>query len=361
MDASRRRFLAFGCTSGLAFVCRPTLADDDADASQAKDMITHEAQHAIDRGLEYLKRCQHSDGGWGSQNYQGNVAVTSLCGLAFMAGGNQPGRGPYGKMVEHALEFVMSKEALNDKKTPGFLHNPVGSPFGAMYSHGFGTLFLAEAYGMAPKAQQKKLRSTLERAVALILKTQNPDGGWRYDPEPKHADISVTICQIMALRSARNAGLEVPKQAVDKCIEYVKKCQHADGGFTYMPRQGFSAFARSAAGVCALYCAGVYEGPEITKGLTYLSRFRPNQVVGRREGPEMHYYYGQYYAAQAMWTAGGERWKEWFPAIRDELLTRWRYRNDGSWGDQTTCTEYATAMASIILQIPNNYLPILQK
>jgi hypothetical protein len=62
-----------------------------------------------------------------------------------------------------------------------------------------------------------------------------------------------------------------------------------------------------------------------------------------------------------MWTAGGERWKNWFPAIREELLTRRRFGNDGSWSDPTTCTDYATAMACIILQIPNNYLPILQK
>jgi hypothetical protein len=72
----------------------------------------------------------------------------------------------------------------------------------------------------------------------------------------------------------------------------------------------------------------------------------------------MHYYYGHYYAVQAMWTAGGEFWKEWYPLVRDELLSRQRV--DGSWEDQI-CYHYATAMACIILQIPNNYLPILQK
>ncbi len=363
MNASRRRFLAFGCSAGLALTAWPLRGDDnDADTSQAKDMITPEAQKAIERGLSYLASSQHHDGGWGErQQYDGNVAVTSLAGLAFMAGGHQPGRGLHGKGVEKALEFVMSKEAKDSNSTPGFLHNPVGSPFGAMYSHGFGTLFLAEAYGMAPKSQQKKLRGTLERAVALILKSQNPDGGWRYDPIPKNADVSVTICQIMALRSARNAGLHVPKEVVDKCIKYVKMCQNRDGGFSYMPHQGISAFARSAAGVCALYSAGVYEGKEVERGLVYLKSKMPNQAFGRREMPDMHYYYGQYYAAQVMWTAGGSYWKEWFPAIREELLSRWRFHNDGAWADATTCNDYATAMACIILQIPNNYLPILQK
>jgi hypothetical protein len=74
---------------------------------------------------------------------------------------------------------------------------------------------------------------------------------------------------------------------------------------------------------------------------------------------DMHYFYGHYYAAQVMWTAGGSHWTQWFPAIRDELIARAR-QDDGRWTD-SNCTHYGTAMASIILQIPNNYLSILQK
>ena len=46
---------------------------------------------------------------------------------------------------------------------------------------------------------------------------------------------------------------------------------------------------------------------------------------------------------------------------REELLNRVRNRGDGSWPDQMTCNHYSTAMALICLQIPNNYLPIMQK
>ena len=74
--------------------------------------------------------------------------------------------------------------------------------------------------------------------------------------------------------------------------------------------------------------------------------------------PDMQYFYGHYYAVQAMWTAGGTYWSEWFPAIRDELVGR--QLPDGSWVDGID-PHYATAMACVILQIPNNYLPILQK
>ena len=72
----------------------------------------------------------------------------------------------------------------------------------------------------------------------------------------------------------------------------------------------------------------------------------------------MHYFYGHYYAMQAMWAAGGDYWKEWYPAIRDELIGH--QLPDGSWVDGI-CIHYATAMACIILQVPNNYLPILQR
>jgi hypothetical protein len=230
-----------------------------------------------------------------------------------------------------------------------------------MYGHGFGTLFLAEVSGMVPEPKLRtQTREALKRAVQVILKAQNREGGWRYTPLSKDADISVTICQIMALRAARNAGLHVPKSQVDACVEYVKRCQdRREGWFRYQAQGGgnaHQAFARTAAGVCALYSAGIYKGPEIEAGLKYLMQFKPNGHQAPRH--DMHYFYGHYYAAQVMWTAGGNYWSEWFPAIRDELVTR--QNPEGSWQD-LICQHYGTAMACIILQIPNNYLPILQK
>jgi len=363
----RRHFLLTSLTPVVASLRRVGAQDPPRDdiAAATRDLITPETEAAIQRGLEYLARSQHPNGSWGERHYQGNIAVTSLAALAFMAGGHQPSRGAYGKVVESAIEYVLAKES---RETPGFLFAPGGNNFGAMYSHGFGTLLLGEAYGMVSKRDlQKRLRETLERAVALIIKAQNKaQGGWRYDIHGTSADVSVTICQIMALRSARNAGIKVPKDVVDRCIKYVKACQNRDGGFNYMlGTRDNSAFPRSAAGVVALYCAGIYEGKEIESGLNYLMQFKPQASrfsgFGGRGLSDMHYFYGQYYAVQAMWTAGGRYWQEWYPAIRDELLMRARQRNDGAWSDPTVCTDYGTAMALIILQVPNNYLPIMQK
>jgi hypothetical protein len=367
---TRRQFLARSTslvglaagTSGILALSREKLPDGSA----SKGMITPATDKAINEGLAYLAREQHADGSFGTVFHKGNVAITSLAALAFMSGGHQPGRGKYGKNVSRALDFMLKQEVRMPQG--GYLYNREGihnGLHGPMYGHGFATLFLGEVYGMAHKKELRdKLKTTLRNAVQLIVKTQNQEGGWRYRPDSRDADISVTICQIMALRSARNGGIAVPKSTVDRCIKYVKDCRNDDGGFRYTMQQlQPSGFARSAAGVVALYSAGVYKGPEIEKGLEYLMKFKPGAVnqwnnQGFRE-MQMHYFYGHYYAVQAMWTAGGKYWKEWYPAIRDELLTT-RRPQEGVWDDRI-CPHYGTAMASIILQIPNNYLPILQK
>ncbi len=339
------------------------------DGSQSRGMITRPTQEAIDMGLAYLAREQHPDGSFGTNQHRGNVAITSLAGLAFMSGGHQPGRGKYGQAVSRALQFILDQE--NRAERPGFLHNRGALLHGPMYGHGFATLFLAEAQGMAQgRDMRQRLRGTLERAVQLIIKSQNNEGGWRYQPVPNDADLSVTICQIMALRAARNAGIAVPKSVADKCTKYVKDCQDRnDGGFRYMRHAGPTGFARTAAGVVALYSAGIYEDESVTKGLNYLlKRCKPGAVQDnlgggfRRQDMLMHYYYGHYYAVQAMWTAGGRYWREWYPAIREELIHHAdRDRATGSWSDRRICAHYCTAMATIVLQVPNNYLPILQR
>ncbi len=312
------------------------------------EMMTPETDRAIQSGLAWLARNQNSDGSFGTGTYRGNIAVTSVAGLAFMSSGSSPGRGPYGAPIDKALAYVMQNTSPS-----GFIAVPGSSTHGPMYSHGFGTLFLAEAYGMTHRPE---IREKLRKAVQLIIDTQNNEGGWRYQPVKNDADLSVTICQINALRAARNAGLYVPKDTVDACIKYVKLSQNPDGGFRYMLSGGPSSeFPRSAAGVVALQSAGEYDSKEIREGIAYLRQFNQGMRFGRRNN---HYFYGQYYAAQAMWIQGGEAWAEWYPSVRDELLKR--QSTTGSWSDMV-CNEYGTAMALIVLQIPNDFLPIFQR
>ena len=344
----RRNFVRTALTGAATAVgTRQLFAQDSDQEKSAGQLVTPAAQKAIDKGLSFLATRQKEDGSFGDAGYSRNTAVCALAGMAMMSSGSTPGRVPYGANVDRCVEFILAHT-----ENSGFINVEGATTHGPMYGHGFATLFLAEAYGMTLRAD---IREKLSKAVQLIVQTQNREGGWRYQPVRHDADISVTICQVMALRAARNAGLFVPHDTIDRCIEYVKKSQNPDGGFMYMLQEGESQFPRSAAGVVALYSAGIYEGSEITRGLNYLMQYLPQGDAFARE---THYFYGHYYAVQAMWHSGGDHWKRWFPAIRDELIAR--QHPDGSWTD-SICFEYGTAMACIIMQIPNNYLPIFQR
>lgn len=323
---------------------RPT---HSAENNPLAGEMTEELKQAVTKGFEYLKGQQNSDGSFGRGRYGKHVGITALCGLAYMADGNLPNRGAYGEEVAKALEFVVDHSTETGLLTAEESHGP-------MYGHGFATLFLGEIYGMNP--EDKRVREALVKAVELIVGTQNEEGGWRYNPVPYDADISVTICQVMALRSARNAGIKVPKQTIDRAVEYVRKCQNPDGGFKYMLQAGGSAWPRTAAGVASLFYAGIYEDDSIDRGLDYLIR---NALPGGAAAGQAHYYYGHYYAVQAMYLAGGERWQKWWPAVRDEVVLR--QSPGGGWLDQHTGGCDASAMSLIVLQMPKRYLPIFQR
>ena len=327
-------------------------AHQSAANAPAEVEITPQLNTAIERGLAALAKAQIEDGSFPTRRFQQHTGITALACLAFMADGNLPGRGRYGEQVQKGLEFI-----LNNINETGLIAGDTSH--GPMYGHGFATLFLGEVYGMTKGGGDTdlslRLHDAIVRACRLIVNTQNSEGGWRYNPVPQDADISVTICQIMALRSARNAGIEIPKTTIDRAIEYVRQCQNADGGFSYQLSRGGSAWPRSAAGVASLYYAGIYEGEDIHKGLDYLIG---NALPGATTPSQSHYFYGHYYSVQAMFLAGGDYWSAWWPAIRDELVSR--QMDDGLW-DATYGEPYGTAMALIILQMPKRYLPIFQK
>ncbi len=309
--------------------------------------INEGQRRAVEKGLAWLASRQTASGSFGSAGGEGGqpAAITALSTLAFMQGGNLPGRGRYGTNVRKGVDYLLSVTSGS-----GLIAGPSASS--VMYGHGFSTLCLAEVYGMKG---DDTVKEKLQRAVRLIVNAQNTEGGWRYDPTPPpQADISVTICQIMALRAARDAGITIDKTVIDKALGYVKSCQNPDGGFSYManPRSQ-SAFPRSAAGVAAMFYAGIYEGEDIQRGLSFLKQY----IGARAAGPEgeSHFFYGNYYCVQAMFLAGGDNWGSFYPSIRDQLIQR--QDGTGAWqGDFTS--EYATAMSLLILQMPNRYLPV---
>ncbi len=347
MQSTRRAFIR-GMTLAVGGMTIGGLAAAQEKEPLRNNFFDERTRKAIDAGLAYLASRQTEEGSFGIGPYQSNLAVCGLCGMAFLSAGSLPGRGKFGSQLNGCLDYVLA-----NARDSGFIHTGDSNTRGPMYEHGFAALFLAEAYGTSPKP---KLRQKLAKAVQLIINTQNDEGGWRYEPRRDDADLSVTVCQVMALRAAHNAGLFVPKATIDRAIAYVKRCQNEDGGFAYMANvPGESRFPRSAAALVAMYSAGIYDGEVLTKGLDYVMQFPPNQS-GRED--RQYYFYSHYYAVQAMWHAGGRYWNAWYPAIHDILIGE--QRPNGAWSDAIS-SEYGTAMACLILQMPESYLPIFER
>lgn len=317
---------------------------------------------AVERGLAYLASRQNPNGSWINRvgyklydNYYGedqeSVDVTALAGMAFAAGGNLPGRGRYGRNVEQGVRWLISKVREED----GYITH-AGS---RMYSHAFATLFLAEIYGMT---RQADLKPYLRRAVDLLIASQNREGGWRYQPIPVDADLSVTVSALQALRAARNVGIAVPPTTIERATRYVLRCA-TPRGFRYQcDAADYGArndtrisFALTACGIVSLYSAGLYDSRELRDALQVLRKWNHSGYVGK-----LHYFYGHYYAAQAMYMAGGEDWTNYYARLKEELLGPRMQAPAGYWEDDVG-RNYATAMACLILQIPCEYLPIFQK
>jgi hypothetical protein len=338
---------ALAVGSGL-LSSRPQSAQADRKASRNEktpaELITPEARRAIDKGLAFLESRQAKSGvnrgAFGNSGYSAGVATCGLGGLAFMCGGHAPGQGKYGKNVDMCVEFL-----LKNVSDSGYISRQDGAAHENMYGHGFAMLFLSQAYGMTQKSE---IGTKLRKAVELTCKTQNDQGGWRYQPVKSDADLSITVCQIMGLRGSRDSGIDVPDDVREKCIEYVKKSQNANGSFRYTMQGGHTTFAMTAAGVTSLYSAGIYEGEQVEKALKYLKSAGFN--------PGGHYFYSHYYAVQAMWHAGGEYWNDWYPRIRDELIKN--QTGAGGWDNSEAGPEFGAAMACIILQMPLNLVPV---
>jgi len=351
--------------------------------------LTAEGVDAIRKGLAWLARNQNADGSWTAdvgyklndgyvveKTRAGHPGVTSLAGMAFLAGGHLPGRGKYGDRVRDAVRYILTCVNSDGMITKN------GS---RMYSHAFGTLFLAEVYGMT---QDAEVRKALNRATQFTFKCQNQAGGWRYAPYAQDSDMSITVCQVMALRAARNIGIRVPKESIDKAVNYVLESANThppseNGSFQYQYRRTDqiptrNSLALTAAGLATLYMAGLYSdhdieehirkhklagqlqsrrAPKIEAILNYMTReYERTWNLHKRK---YFYYYGNYYAVQAMFIAGGEPWERYFRRVQSHLVSM--QAEDGHWPIYHVGKAYSTASACLILQVPYRYLPIFER
>jgi hypothetical protein len=322
---------------------------------------------AVRKALAFLMSQQQESGSIHDKKNQ--TAMTALSILAFCAGGHQPvDKSPEGKLLRRAVEFILQDERTDEN---GYYGEKDGS---RMYGHGIVSLTLAELLGMGVSNEQdQRIRERLTKAVQVILRAQDqkkPDnrnhyGGWRYAPHANDSDLSVSIWQLLTLRAAANAGLDVPDTAIDKAVRYLKTCftrrdNKKDGiemgACSYQPDRG-PTYASAAAGLLALQVCGEYEAREAVMSAEWLK-------THDLEYDNRHFFYGTYYYAQGLYQRGGEYAEHARREIETMLLPR--QEEDGSWkagnGEERNVGQvYATAMAVLSLSVKYHLLPIYQR
>ena len=301
------------------------------------DVIPAQAELVYEKGIKFLADTQTEQGNWsdGSGNDPG---VVGLCIKAFLAHGEDPVNGPYSKHVQKAVTYIISQQ--NDAN--GYIGN-------SMYNHAFATTALAEVYGMIP---DPKIAPALEKAVKLILSAQerNNFGGWRYTPDSRDADTTVSGCQMVALFAARNAGIEVPDKAMRKGLAYIGNNRSAEGSYGYTSGSGGKP-TLTAIGVMCFALAKEKDNKGFENSVNYLKK--------NLDYRDRHYpYYFEYYMSQALFHADEAAWNEWNQKNIRYMATI--QNADGSFpGNHGSA--FSTSGALLSLALNYRYLPIYEK
>ncbi len=307
------------------------------------------AERAVLAALRWLKDKQREDGSW--ECHGGPEAGTALALLAFLGHGETVDKPEFGATVQRALEFLVSKV------------QPNGNVTGNMYAQALVTVALAEGYAMSGAPA---LRTPLERAARFIVSAQKAQkekvmhvGGWRYSPGDSTSDLSVSGWQIMALKSAANAGVEIPQETFDKALKYVWS-MYGQPGFGYDAPA--TAPGMTAVGILCVQFLGHGEDERVTTALRWL---RDQKIEWDTLGGWAMYFL--YYATQAMFQGGEPFWPKWNDQMRTMLLDR--QAADGHWplppksGEVQSLEKtpvYATALGALMLETYYRYLPMYE-
>lgn len=342
-----RAIVAFGLLWGLA--ATPAFAQEELLPKH----ITPETVKAVEKALEYLASQQAQDGSFpndpGGTTYP--CAVTAMAGMAFLANGNTPTRGPYADQVRKITTYLMSN-AHGD----GLIAAPAEAGY-SMYGHGFSLLFLSTVYGMDTDADRRKqIAEVIKKALRLTAAAQSSFGGWYYTPGSGDEG-SVTVTQLQGLRAAHDAGFTVPEGTIEDAVRYLELCKTPEGGIRYSYLSGNDTrLPISAAAVACLYSAGEYDSTLAESCLKYV--YAQFKSTGN-EFQSGHYSYLHLYASQAFYQAGDEYWDKYFPPTRDQLISR--QSGDGQWQGDFVGPVFGTSLAAILLQLPYKFLPIYQR
>jgi hypothetical protein len=325
---------------------------------------------AVAKALKWLAEHQMPNGGWnfnhtlapsckgqcrnpGTETEAWNAA-TGLALLPFLGAGQTHKEGKYKQTVARGLMFLVSR--MQRSPQGGSLYE---GGRGRMYSHGICAIALCEAYAMT---KDRYLYEPAQAAVNFIVYAQDPvGGGWRYEPRQK-GDTSVVGWQIMALKSAHLAYLQIPPITIKKASQFLDHVQ-SNSGANYGYTDPGAGPATTAIGLlCRMMLGWKKETPALERGVQWLSNQGPNINPG---GGTANMYYN-YYATQVLRHWEGELWDKWNVKMRDSLIQTQAKQGheDGSWfftgehGTDVAGRLYCTAMATMILEVYYRHMPI---
>lgn len=333
---------------------------------------------AIAAGLNWLKRQQQSAGNWrlhegypdaGSRTYRTDSGATALALLAFLGDGHTHTRkGPFQATVKKGLNWLVGVQKPN-----GDFHDHVElGRNSAYYAHSHATIVVCEAYALT---KDETLRKPAERAIRFLVESQQPVvGGWKYRPQQKESrgDLSVTGWALMALHSARAAGLDVPEDAFRLSSLFLDSVQERNGArYKYEAHLNANAFTptMTAEGLlCRQFLGWPRDHDAMRDGVAYLLRekHRPQWIAGGRSHPHAYYWY---YAGHVLHNIGGEDWKTWYGHTSALIVAHQSRRGgrkrdvQGSWDPKSPTGRYygygefagrlyTTALCLLVLETP---------
>lgn len=332
--------------------------------------------HAMARALGWLATQQRPDGSFPTME-MAQPGVTGLCALAFLAAGHQPGQGPHGQVLDKAVDYVLSCQ------NPAGLIARVSPASGNMeraqcaaYNHAIGGLMLSEIFGTQSGRKNQRIREAIEAALAHTLEKHpqpkrysEDEGAWRYERpwQQSDADLSVTCWQLMFLRSARNAGFEVPAERIDDAVGFLLRCHEAGEGYFWYALRGrerVTTRGMTGAGVLSLSLGGRHQTAAAQEAGQWLVA-HPFDEFNQMLSAHDRFFYGAFFCSHAMFQLGGDYWRSFYPILARTLVDH--QQPDGAWppeshaGDRRFGNAYTTAMAVLALSPPYQLLPILQR
>jgi hypothetical protein len=402
LDMDRRHFLSTSAASALGWL------GSTAQTGSAQQPKQKDVDACVERGLDYLKKIQAQDGHWEAPGGNYPTTVTAIAGMAILMEGSNLREGKYSDQINKAVNWFLAPARNQPNGMIGNVQSPSESTR-YMYGQGYGTLFLASVYGEEEdKEQRKKLEAVLTRAVDFIAKAQTSKkhqlaegkqvdiGGWGYVSAADGHNFdegSVTVAPLQGLRAARNAGIKVPKETIDKAIAYLDACTTADGGIIYNYTGGRAQQGGSYVLTSAALGSGLSTGM-FTQAIATMNGKNPPKGVDRPsvvkwfehckkhiqigKGRVGHEEYMMYYFAQGMYALGDDRYAQLFPGEPKETHLTWskfkeavyphlmesQSKSDGGWtgsGGYGIGPAFVTAINLTILQLEKGILPIYQR